>query len=67
MSMCIGHAQRGTNMVNKKINELETSVYEARCMQCKWYMCLMSKHAIQNNSEAHMMETGHTVKIVEVN
>ena len=46
---------------------METSVYEARCMQCKWYMCLMSKPAIQNNSEAHMMETGHTIKIVEVN
>jgi len=45
---------------------METSVYEATCDKCKWHMCLMSEQAIQNLSEAHMMETGHTVQIKEV-
>ena len=46
---------------------MEIPVYEANCNKCKWYMCLMSEQAIQNLSEAHMMETGHTVVINEVN
>jgi len=54
--------------MDRVIDEIFTqAVYEATCDKCKWHMCLMSEQAIQNLSEAHMMETGHTVQIKEVN
>lgn len=44
----------------------EISVYEAKCDKCRWHVVLASEHVIKYLSEAHMMETGHTVEIKEV-
>ena len=45
---------------------MEIPVYEAKCQECKWHMVLMNENAIQNLSEDHMMERGHTVNVSEV-
>jgi len=43
------------------------SVFVGKCTDCKWYMALLAVHVIEANAEEHMMATGHTVIISEVN
>ncbi|HLE86169.1 MAG: hypothetical protein O8C58_03340 [Candidatus Methanoperedens sp.] len=45
---------------------MEIPVFEAKCNQCRWHTVLMNENAIQNLSENHMMERGHTVNVSEV-
>jgi hypothetical protein len=51
----------------EEINMIEEiSVFEAKCDKCRWHVILVSEHVITYLSEAHMMETGHTINITEV-
>lgn len=51
----------------EKINMIEEiSVFEAKCDKCRWHVILASEYVITYLSEAHMMETGHTINITEV-
>jgi len=42
------------------------SAYEAKCDQCGFYMVLLTEYMVQELSECHMMETGHTVNIKRI-
>lgn len=53
-------------IIGKEKNNMETSVFEAKCNECGWKMILMNEHVVQYRAEEHMMETGHIVSIEEV-
>jgi len=49
-------------MKSIKINPM----YLGRCKQCIFRVLLTNEEQVQQKSEDHMMETGHTVQILEI-